>query len=135
MASRVYRKAHKGRIKGSKTKGATLEFGQFGLKALEPCRITARQVEAARKVIRGMTKRIGKLWIRFYPDIPVTKKPLETRMGKGKGNVEFTVFRVKPGTVLFEIDGIPEKLAVSAFERVASKLPIKVKFIKNFDIL
>src|SRR6188768_4092258 len=102
-----FRKAHKGRIKGIATSGQELNFGQFGLKALEPDRVTARQIEAARRALTRHMKRAGRVWIRVYPDVPVSKKPIEVRMGKGKGTPEFWVCRVKPGRVIFEIDGIP----------------------------
>lgn len=126
-----FRKAFKGRIHGV-SKGATnLDFGVYGLKALEPERITARQIEAARKTIMRHLKRVGKLWIRLFPDIPVTKKPAEVRMGSGKGALEYYVARVKPGRIMFELDGVPEELARGAFERAAAKLPMKSKFIKR----
>ena len=102
-----FRKAHKGRIKGVATSGATLSFGQFGLKAMEPDRITARQIEAARRAMTRHMKRAGRVWIRIFPDVPVSKKPLEVRMGSGKGAPEFWVVRIKPGRILFEIDGVP----------------------------
>lgn len=133
MSSKVRRKAHKGRIKGINSRCNNLEFGDYGVKALEPFRMTAKQIEACRKLIRNLTKRAGYLWIRVYPDVPVTTKPLETRMGKGKGNVEYNVARVKPGTVLFEISGVPETLAKLVFEQVAYKLPVKIKFMKVQD--
>src|SRR6201985_354307 len=109
-----FRKAHKGRIKGVATSGATLSFGQFGLKAMEPERLTARQIEAARRAMTRHMKRAGRVWIRIYPDVPVSKKPLEVRMGSGKGAPELWVVRVKPGRVLFEIDGVPITLAREA---------------------
>jgi len=124
-----YRKAHKGRIKGNAKGGFELNFGEFGLKALEPERVTARQIEAARRAISRYVKRVGRVWIRIFPDVPVTKKPAEVRMGSGKGSVEFWVCRVKPGRVMFEIDGVPEQIAREAFERAAAKLPIKTKFV------
>ncbi len=124
-----YRKAHKGRIHGNAKGGYDLNFGQYGLKALEPERITARQIEAARRAITRHVKRVGRLWIRVFPDVPVSSKPAEVRMGKGKGSVEYWACRVKPGRVLFEIDGVPAELAREAFERGAAKLPIKTKFI------
>ena len=124
-----YRKAHKGRIHGNAPGGATLNFGAFGLKALEPDRITARQIEAARRAITRHIKRQGRLWIRIFPDVPVSSKPAEVRMGKGKGSPEFWVARVKPGRVLFELDGVPGHLAKTAFERAAEKLPIRTKVI------
>jgi large subunit ribosomal protein L16 len=126
-----FRKMHKGRIHGNAKGGYTLNFGQFGLKAMEPERITARQIEAARRAISRHMKRVGRLWIRIFPDIPVSKKPADVRMGSGKGGVEFYVFRVKPGRILFELDGVPENLAREAFELAAAKLPIKTKFVKR----
>ena|SRR6202163_431079 len=126
-----FRKAHKGRIKGVATSGATLSFGQFGLKAMEPERLTARQIEAARRAMTRHMKRAGRVWIRIYPDVPVSKKPLEVRMGSGKGAPEFWVARVKPGRVLFEIDGVPQALAREALGLAAAKLPIKTRFIER----
>jgi large subunit ribosomal protein L16 len=124
-----FRKAHKGRIHGVATSGATLSFGQFGLKAMAPERITARQIEAARRAITRHMKRAGRLWIRVFPDVPVSSKPAEVRMGSGKGAPEFWVARVKPGRILFELDGVPGSLAKTAFERAAEKLPIKTKVV------
>jgi len=124
-----FRKAHKGRIHGNAKGGFTLNFGEYGLKALEPERVTARQIEAARRAISRYVKRTGRLWIRIFPDVPVTRKPAEVRMGSGKGSVEFWICRVKPGRILFEVDGIPEAIAREALERAAAKLPIKTKFI------
>ena len=124
-----YRKAFKGRIKGVATSGTLLNFGSFGMKALEPSRITARQIEAARRAITRHLKRQGKVWIRIFPDIPATQKPAEVRMGSGKGNPEFWYARVHPGRIMFEIDGVPANLAREAFGLAAAKLPIKVKFI------
>ena len=124
-----FRKAHKGRIHGVATSGATLAFGQFGLKAMEPERVTARQIEAARRAITRHMKRAGRVWIRIFPDVPVSKKPAEVRMGSGKGAPEFWVARVKPGRILFELDGVPGPLAAEAFSRAAMKLPIKVKVV------
>jgi large subunit ribosomal protein L16 len=124
-----YRKAHKGRIKGNAKGGFQLNFGEYGLKALEPERVTARQIEASRRAISRYVKRVGRLWIRIFPDVPVTRKPAEVRMGSGKGSVEYWVCRVKPGRILFEIDGVPENVAREAFERAAAKLPIKTKFV------
>jgi large subunit ribosomal protein L16 len=126
-----FRKAHKGRIHGLATSGATLAFGQFGLKAVEPERITARQIEAARRALTRHMKRSGRVWIRVFPDVPVSKKPLEVRMGSGKGAPEFWVARVKPGRVLFEIDGVPLGLAREALALAAAKLPIKTRFIER----
>src|SRR5918996_2471173 len=124
-----FRKAHKGRIHGVATSGATLSFGQFGLKAMAPERITARQIEAARRAIQRHIKRQGRLWIRIFPDVPVSSKPAEVRMGSGKGSPEYWVARVKPGRILFELDGVPGPLAKTAFERAAEKLPIKTKVV------
>jgi len=126
-----YRKAHKGRIHGAAKSANTVDFGSFGLKALEPDRITARQIEAARRALTRHIKRQGKVWIRVFPDVPVSKKPLEVRMGSGKGSPEFWVARVKPGRIMFEIEGIPEELAREAFELAAAKLPIATKFVKR----
>lgn len=126
-----YRKAHKGRIKGSAKGGYTLNFGEYGLKALQPERVTARQIEAARRSISRYVKRVGRLWIRIFPDVPVTRKPAEVRMGSGKGAVEFWACRVKPGRIMFEIDGVSEEVAREAFERAAAKLPIKTKFVRR----
>ncbi|CAL7963313.1 50S ribosomal subunit protein L16 [Alphaproteobacteria bacterium] len=128
-----YRKAFKGRICGIATSGATLSFGAFGLKALEPERITARQIEAARKAINGYLKRAGKLWIRIFPDVPVSKKPTDVRMGSGKGSVEYWACRVRPGKMLFELDGITEEQALGALRRAAGKLPIKTRFVKRIE--
>src|SRR5512146_3502439 len=124
-----YRKAHKGRIHGDAKGGTTLNFGAFGLKALEPGRITARQIEAARRTITRSIRRVGRVWIRIFPDVPVSSKPAEVRMGSGKGSPEFWVARVKPGRILFELDGVPGHLAKTAFERAAEKLPIKTKVV------
>ncbi len=126
-----YRKQHKGRIHGVAKGGFDLNFGAFGLKALAPDRITARQIEAARRAITRHLKRQGKVWIRIFPDLPVSKKPLEVRMGSGKGSPEFWVARVKPGRIMFEVDGVPENLAREAFELAQAKLPIKTKFVKR----
>ncbi len=126
-----FRKAHKGRIHGLATSGATLAFGQYGLKAMEPERVTARQIEAARRALTRHMKRSGRVWIRIYPDVPVSKKPLEVRMGSGKGAPEYWVARVKPGRILFEVDGIPLTLAREALLLAAAKLPIKTRFIER----
>jgi large subunit ribosomal protein L16 len=126
-----FRKAHKGRIKGAATSGATLSFGQFGLKAMEPDRVTARQIEAARRAMTRHMKRAGRVWIRIYPDVPVSKKPLEVRMGSGKGAPELWVVRIKPGRILFEIDGVPTALAREALDLAAAKLPIKTRFVER----
>ena len=124
-----FRKAHKGRIHGVASSGIDLAFGQFGLKAMEPDRLTARQIEAARRALTRHMKRAGQVWIRVYPDTPVSKKPIEVRMGKGKGAVEYWVARVKPGRILFEVDGISVELAKEALTLAAAKLPIKTRFI------
>jgi large subunit ribosomal protein L16 len=124
-----YRKAHKGRIRGNAKGGSQLNFGEYGLKALNPERITARQIEAARRAISRHMKRVGRLWIRIFPDVPVTRKPAEVRMGSGKGSVEFWVARVEPGRILFEVDGVSEQIAREAFDRASAKLPIKTKFV------
>jgi large subunit ribosomal protein L16 len=124
-----FRKAHKGRIHGVAKGGVELAFGQFGLKAQEPERVTARQIEAARRAITREMKRQGRVWIRIFPDLPVSKKPTEVRMGKGKGAVEFWAARVKPGRILFEIDGVPEETAREALRLGAMKLPITTRVI------
>ncbi len=124
-----YRKAHKGRIKGDAKGGTALNFGQFGLKALEPERITARQIESARRAITRAMKRAGRVWIRIFPDVPVSTKPAEVRMGSGKGAPEFWVARVKPGRIMFEIDGVAPELAKEALSLGAAKLPIKTKMV------
>jgi len=124
-----FRKFHKGRIKGEAKGGSALNFGAFGLKALEPERITARQIESARRSITRYMKRQGRLWIRIFPDVAVSKKPAEVRMGSGKGSPEYWVARVKPGRIMFELDGVTEEVARGAFELAAAKLPIKTKFV------
>jgi large subunit ribosomal protein L16 len=126
-----FRKAHKGRIKGAATSGATLSFGHFGLKAMEPDRLTARQIEAARRALTRHMKRAGRVWIRIYPDVPVSKKPLEVRMGSGKGAPEYWVVRIKPGRILFEIDGVTTQVAREALDLAAAKLPIRTRFIER----
>src|SRR5437879_5103188 len=126
-----FRKAHKGRIHGVATSGATLSFGQYGLKAMEPDRVTARQIEAARRAITRHMKRAGRVWIRIFPDLPVTSKPTEVRMGKGKGSVDYWACRVAPGRVMFELDGVPEDVAREALRLGAAKLPIKTRFIQR----
>jgi large subunit ribosomal protein L16 len=126
-----FRKAHKGRIKGIATSGTDLAFGQYGLKALEPDRVTARQIEAARRAMTRHMKRLGRVWIRIYPDVPVSKKPLEVRMGSGKGTPEYWVCRVKPGRIMFELDGVPVQLAKEALALAAAKLPIKTRFVQR----
>ena len=128
-----FRKQHKGRIHGNAKGGTELSFGSFGLKALSPDRITARQIEAARRAITRQMKRAGRLWIRIFPDVPVSDKPAEVRMGKGKGSVEYWCARVHPGRILFECEGIDEETAREAFALGAAKLPIKNKFIKRLN--
>src|SRR5437588_8642330 len=124
-----YRKAHKGRVHGLAKGGTELNFGAYGLKASDPGRITARQIEAARRAITRHIRRAGRVWIRIFPDVPVSQKPAEVRMGSGKGSPEFWVCRVKPGRIMFELDGVPGHLAKVAFERAAEKLPIKTKVV------
>ncbi len=126
-----FRKAHKGRIRGQATSGQSLAFGEYGLKAMEPERVTARQIEAARRALTRHMKRAGRVWIRVFPDVPVTKKPLEVRMGSGKGAIELWVTRVKPGRILFEVDGITVQLAKEALSLAAAKLPIKTRFVQS----
>jgi large subunit ribosomal protein L16 len=126
-----YRKEHRGRMKGKATRGNRLSFGDYGLQALEPCWITSRQIEAARRAIVRYVRRGGKLWIRLFPDKPISKKPLEVRMGKGKGNVEYWVALVQPGRMLYEIEGVSEDLAREAFRLAAAKLPVQTKFEKR----
>ena len=126
-----YRKQFKGRIHGSAKGNFKLNFGSYGLKALEPERITSRQIEAARKAITRHLKRAGRLWIRIFPDVPVSKKPAEVRMGKGKGSVEFWACRVQPGRIMFEVDGVDINEAQKAMRLAASKLPIKCKFVER----
>jgi len=124
-----YRKQHKGRIHGA-SKGATqLNFGAYGLKALEPGRVSARQIEAARRAITRHMKRVGKLWIRVFPDVPISSKPAEVRMGSGKGAPEWWAARVKPGRIMFELDGVSRQVAQEAFELAAAKLPVSTKFV------
>lgn len=123
-----YRKQQKGRNTGLALRGNKVSFGEYGLKAINRGRITARQIEAARRAITRHVRRGGKLWIRIFPDKPITKKPLEVRMGKGKGNVEYWVAEVKPGMVLYEIEGIPEDVAREAFRLAAAKLPVRTSF-------
>ncbi len=124
-----FRKQHKGRNNGVAQRGSSVSFGEYGLKSIARGRITARQIEAARRTITRHVKRSGKMWIRIFPDKPITKKPLEVRMGKGKGSVEFWVAQVKPGTMLYEIQGVSEELAREAFTLAAAKLPVKTTFI------
>ena len=128
-----YRKAHKGRIHGLAKGGTQLNFGTYGLKAMEPARVSARQIEAGRRAITRHMRRVGKLWIRIFPDVPVTRKPAEVRMGSGKGSVEYWVARVEAGRIMFEIDGVPEQVAREAFDRASAKLPVKTKFIKRVE--
>lgn len=128
-----YRKQHKGRISGNAKGGTTLDFGSYGLKALRPERVTARQIEAARRVLARVMKRQGRIWIRIFPDVPITKKPLEVRMGSGKGSVELWVAKVKPGRVMFEIDGVAPEIAREALTLAADKLPIDCKVIERME--
>ena len=124
-----FRKQQKGRNRGLAIRGSSVSFGEFGLKAIGRGRITARQIEAARRAIQRHVKRGGKLWIRVFPDTPVTQKPLEVRQGKGKGNVEFWVCKIQPGRMLYEIEGVPEQLAREAFHLASAKLPMKTQFV------
>ncbi|HAT86178.1 50S ribosomal protein L16 [Cohaesibacter gelatinilyticus] len=126
-----YRKQHKGRIHGVAKGGFELNFGAYGLKAQEPARITARQIEAARRAMTRHMKRAGRVWIRIFPDVPVSKKPTEVRMGKGKGSPEYWAARVKPGRIMFEIDGVPNDVAREAMRLAAAKLPIKTRFVQR----
>jgi large subunit ribosomal protein L16 len=127
--STKYRKAHKGRIHGLAKGGTQLNFGAFGMKALTPGRMTARELEAGRRAITRHMKRSGRVWIRVFPDVPVSSKPAEVRMGKGKGNPEFWIARVKPGRILYEIDGVSEEVAAEAFRLAAAKLRVKTKLV------
>jgi large subunit ribosomal protein L16 len=124
-----FRKAFKGRIHGTAKGGTLLNFGSYGLKALEPERVTARQIEAARRAITRQMKRAGRVWIRIFPDLPISKKPTEVRMGKGKGSPELWAARVHPGRIMFEIDGVPRTIAEEAFELAAAKLSVKTRFV------
>jgi large subunit ribosomal protein L16 len=126
-----YRKGHKGRIHGAAKGGTSLNFGAYGLKAMEPARITARQIEAARRAITRHMKRIGKVWILIFPDVPVSRKPAEVRMGSGKGTPEYWVCRVHPGRIMFELDGVSKELANEAFTLAAAKLPIKTRMVSR----
>ncbi|WP_237154915.1 50S ribosomal protein L16 [Oryzibacter oryziterrae] len=126
-----FRKQFKGRIHGVSKGGTELNFGAFGLKAMEPERVTARQIEAARRAITRQMKRQGRVWIRVFPDVPVTAKPTEVRMGKGKGSPEYWACRIKPGRIMFELDGVPEDVAREALRLGAAKLPIKTRFIQR----
>ena len=126
-----FRKAHKGRIHGKASSGTELNFGQYGLKALEPDRVTARQIEAARRAMTRHMKRAGRVWIRVFPDVPVSKKPIEVRMGKGKGTPELWVCRVKPGRIMFEVDGVSVEVAREALALAAAKLSVKTRFVER----
>ena len=128
-----FRKAFKGRIKGQAKGGSDLNFGSYGLKTTEPERITARQIEAARRAMTRHMKRQGRVWIRIFPDLPVTKKPTEVRMGKGKGSVEFWAAKVKPGRIMFEIDGVADAVAREALRLAAMKLPVKTRVVQRED--
>ena len=127
-----HRKAHKGRIHGYARRGEILNYGSYGLKAMEPDRVISKQIEAARVSLTRYMKRTGKVWLRIFPNIPVSKKPTEVRMGKGKGSPEFWACRVKPGRIIFEVDGIDEATAKIALYKASAKLPIKTKFVKRF---
>ena len=129
-----YRKAFKGRIRGAAKGGFNLDFGSYGLKAMEPDRLTARQIEAARRAITRHMKRAGRVWIRVFPDVPVSKKPAEVRMGSGKGAPEFWAARVRPGRVLFELEGVSVQVAREALELAAAKLPIKTRFVARVGV-
>src|ERR1700720_4395411 len=129
-----YRKAHKGRIHGNAKGGFTLSFGTYGLKAMEPERITARQIEAARRAITRAMKRTGRVWIRIFPDVPVSTKPAEVRMGSGKGSPEYWICRVKPGRIMFELDGVPYNIAREALTLGAAKLPIRTKLVSRLGV-
>jgi large subunit ribosomal protein L16 len=128
-----YRKAHKGRIHGTSKGATTLNFGSYGLKSVEPARVSARQIEAARRAITRHMRRVGKLWIRVFPDVPVSEKPAEVRQGKGKGTPEWWAARVKPGRIIFELDGVPREVAEEAFRLAAAKLPVKTKFVSRLE--
>jgi large subunit ribosomal protein L16 len=130
-----YRKQHRGRMKGQANRGATVAFGDYGLQAIEPVWMTSRQIEAARRAIVRKIRRRGKVWIRIFPDKPYTQKAAETRMGKGKGSVEYYVSVIKPGRVLFEMAGVPEELAREALTLAAAKLPCKTRFVKRVDAI
>ena len=127
-----YRKAHKGRIHGKASRGILLNYGAYGLKAMEPDRIISKQIEAARVALTRNMKRTGKVWLRIFPNIPVSKKPTEVRMGKGKGAPEYWACRVKPGRIIFEVDGVSESVAREALYKASTKLPIKTKFVKRY---
>ena len=128
-----FRKQFKGRIHGNAKGGTNLDFGGFGLKALEPNRVTAREIEAARRAITRQMKRQGRVWIRIFPDVPVSKKPTEVRMGKGKGSPEFWAAKVKPGRIMFELDGVNEETAREALRLAAAKLPIRTRFVQRIE--
>jgi large subunit ribosomal protein L16 len=128
-----FRRAHKGRIKGNTKAGSALNFGQFGLKALEPNRVNAREIEAARRAITREMKRQGRVWIRIFPDLPVSKKPIEVRMGKGKGAPEFWAARVAPGRIMFEVDGVPEAIARESLRLGAAKLSVRTKIVARME--
>lgn len=128
-----YRKAHKGRVTTKSKAGTMLAFGSFGLKSLDGCRVTARQIEAARRAATRCMKRQGKLWIKIFPDLPVSKKPAEVRMGKGKGSPEFFAVRVSPGRIMFEVDGVTEDVAMLALELASAKLPVRTKIVRRYE--
>lgn len=128
-----FRRAHKGRIKGNTKGGAALNFGEYGLKALEPNRVNAREIEAARRAITREMKRQGRVWIRIFPDVPVSQKPVEVRMGKGKGAVEFWAARVAPGRIMFEVDGVPEAIARESLRLGAAKLSVRTKIVARME--
>lgn len=128
-----YRKAHKGRVTTKAKAGTMLAFGSYGLKSLDGCRVTARQIEAARRAAVRCMKRQGKLWIKIFPDLPVSKKPAEVRMGKGKGSPEFFAVRVSPGRIMFEVDGVTEDIANLALELASAKLPVRTKIVRRYE--
>jgi large subunit ribosomal protein L16 len=128
-----FRRAHKGRIKGNTKGGAALNFGEYGLKALEPNRVNAREIEAARRAITREMKRQGRVWIRIFPDVPVSQKPVEVRMGKGKGAVEYWAARVAPGRIMFEVDGVPEAIARESLRLGAAKLSVRTKIVARME--
>ena len=130
-----FRKQHKGRIHGEAKGGTDMTFGQYGLKAIEPERVTARQIEAARRAMTRHINRGGKIWIRIFPDKPITKKPLEVRQGKGKGSVEYWVAQIQPGKMLYEMEGVSEEIAREAFMLAAAKLPIATKFVSRAQVI
>ncbi|MBP9791853.1 MAG: 50S ribosomal protein L16 [Rickettsiales bacterium] len=128
-----YRKAHKGKIHGLAKGGTSLLFGSYGIKSVDPERVTARQIEAARRAIVRYLRKAGRMWIRVFPDLPVTQKPAEVRMGSGKGSVEYWACRVKPGRILFEVEGISEDEAKEAFAKASAKLPVRTRFVKRIE--